>query len=204
MFLILISWYIHFCSVTKNYFENLVRALENGLADVDGNGATFSRATSSKNAAGSSKGRAGRGKAALRTSRTSDDSHWSCDHCSSMNIKSATTCQICNQRRWKFWFPFRNTCCAMATALRLMRGYYTFVIIWWLQYVKRMKGLRHGIKIAILALAEFECVLFCRFLLQAFVTECCNIVDAGDEHKYIGCLRRCLFRFVCWKLIWES
>ncbi|KAI5390687.1 probable E3 ubiquitin-protein ligase ARI7 [Lathyrus oleraceus] len=86
-------------SVTKNYFENLVRALENGLADVDGNGATFSRATSSKNAAGSSKGRAGRGKAALRTSRTSDDSHWSCDHCSSMNIKSATTCQICNQRR---------------------------------------------------------------------------------------------------------
>lgn len=86
-------------SVTKNYFENLVRALENGLSDVDANGASFSKATSSKNAAGSSKGRAGRGKGALRTNRTSDDTHWSCEHCTSVNVKSATTCQICNQRR---------------------------------------------------------------------------------------------------------
>ncbi|KAK4254869.1 hypothetical protein QN277_007948 [Acacia crassicarpa] len=55
-------------SVTKNYFENLVRALENGLSDVDSNGATSSKATSSKNAAGSSsKGRGGRGKGSTRT-----------------------------------------------------------------------------------------------------------------------------------------
>lgn len=40
-------------AVTKNYFENLVRALENGLADVDSEG-TCSK-TSSKGAAGSSK-----------------------------------------------------------------------------------------------------------------------------------------------------
>lgn len=99
-----------FRSVTKNYFENLVRALENGLSDVDANGASFSKATSSKNAAGSSKGRAGRGKGALRTNRTSDDTHWSCEHCTSVNVKSATTCQICNQRRWKCGFSVRNTC----------------------------------------------------------------------------------------------
>ena len=48
--------------MTRNYFENLVRALENGLSDVGSNGAAFSKATSSKNAAGSSKGRSGRGK----------------------------------------------------------------------------------------------------------------------------------------------
>ncbi|CAJ2679045.1 unnamed protein product [Trifolium pratense] len=82
-------------SVTKNYFENLVRALENGLSDVDGNGAVFSKATSSKNAAGSSKGRAAR----MRISRTADDSPWSCEHCTSMNARSLSTCQICNQRR---------------------------------------------------------------------------------------------------------
>lgn len=47
-------------SVTKNYFENLVRALENGLADVDSHGAC-SKTTSSKNA-GVGKGKGGRGK----------------------------------------------------------------------------------------------------------------------------------------------
>lgn len=43
----------------RNYFENLVQALENGLSDVDGHGAC-SRAGSSKNLGG--KGRGGRGK----------------------------------------------------------------------------------------------------------------------------------------------
>ncbi|KAJ4956438.1 hypothetical protein NE237_013221 [Protea cynaroides] len=46
-------------SVTRNYFENLVRALENGLSDVDSHG-TCSRAGSSKSLGG--KGRGGRGK----------------------------------------------------------------------------------------------------------------------------------------------
>jgi ariadne-1 len=82
-------------SVTKNYFENLVRALENGLSDVDGNGAVFSKATSSKNAAGSSKARAAR----MRTSRTGEEGLWSCEHCTSVNARSSSTCQICNQRR---------------------------------------------------------------------------------------------------------
>ncbi|TKY67445.1 E3 ubiquitin-protein ligase ARI7 [Spatholobus suberectus] len=89
-------------SVTRNYFENLVRALENGLSDVDSNGAAFSKATSSKNAAGSSKVRAGRVKGTLRTStssRMNDDNHWSCEHCTYANVKSATTCQMCYQPR---------------------------------------------------------------------------------------------------------
>ncbi|CAM8927986.1 hypothetical protein QQ045_022547 [Rhodiola kirilowii] len=45
-------------SVTRNYFENLVRALENGLSDVDTHG-TSSRAVSSSK---TSKSRGGRGK----------------------------------------------------------------------------------------------------------------------------------------------
>ncbi|KAB5538627.1 hypothetical protein DKX38_016160 [Salix brachista] len=56
-------------SVTRNYFENLVRALENGLSDVDSHG-TCSRTSSSKSlGGGSSRARAGRGKGS--TSRSS-------------------------------------------------------------------------------------------------------------------------------------
>lgn len=52
--------YIPTCnSVTKNYFENLVRALENGLADVTH--AACSKTSSSKNAS-VSKGKGGKGK----------------------------------------------------------------------------------------------------------------------------------------------
>ncbi|OAY37654.1 probable E3 ubiquitin-protein ligase ARI7 isoform X2 [Manihot esculenta] len=53
-------------SVTKNYFENLVRALENGLADVDAHGAC-SKTTSSKNVVNVGKGRGGRGKGNTKT-----------------------------------------------------------------------------------------------------------------------------------------
>nr|AAD24830.1 putative RING zinc finger protein [Arabidopsis thaliana] len=44
-------------SVTKNYFENLVKALENGLADVDSHAACSSKSTSSKSTGCSSKTR---------------------------------------------------------------------------------------------------------------------------------------------------
>ncbi|KAE9600394.1 hypothetical protein Lal_00045480 [Lupinus albus] len=87
-------------SVTRNYFENLVRALENCLSDVDSNGANSSKATSSKNAAGCSK-KGGRGKGTIRasmSSRITDDDLWSCEHCTYANVKSATTCQMCNQQ----------------------------------------------------------------------------------------------------------
>ena len=90
-------------SVTRNYFENLVRALENGLSDVDAHGAS-SRSTSSKNLGGS-KSRNGRGRGASSkpssSSRNVDDSsHWSCEHCTFANVKSATICQMCHNRRW--------------------------------------------------------------------------------------------------------
>ncbi|OWM67416.1 probable E3 ubiquitin-protein ligase ARI7 isoform X2 [Punica granatum] len=90
-------------SVTKNYFENLVRALENGLSDVDSHGAS-SRAASSKNGGGStsSKGRSAKGKVTARagsTSRTDDSGHWSCDRCTFANVKSSAICQMCQTRR---------------------------------------------------------------------------------------------------------
>ncbi|KAL6194207.1 hypothetical protein ACLB2K_035291 [Fragaria x ananassa] len=55
-------------AVTKSYFENLVRALENHLSDVDCH-QTSHRATSSKN--GTSKGKGGRGKESSRAGGSS-------------------------------------------------------------------------------------------------------------------------------------
>uniref|UniRef100_A0A6M2EJG5 RBR-type E3 ubiquitin transferase n=1 Tax=Populus davidiana TaxID=266767 RepID=A0A6M2EJG5_9ROSI len=91
-------------SVTRNYFENLVRALENGLSDVNSHG-TCSRTASSKSlGGGSSRAKASRGKGS--TSRSSgpsrnidDPGHWSCEHCTFANIKPATICAMCQQRR---------------------------------------------------------------------------------------------------------
>lgn len=90
-------------SVTRNYFENLVRALENGLSDVNSHPAC-SRATSSKSlGGGSSKGKNNRGKGTASkssSSRNIDDSgHWSCEYCTFANVKSAIVCQMCQQRR---------------------------------------------------------------------------------------------------------
>ncbi|KAI7741644.1 hypothetical protein M8C21_017653, partial [Ambrosia artemisiifolia] len=84
-------------SVTRNYFENLVRALENGLSDVDAHGAS-SKTSSSKNAAGTSKTKGTKGKGSSKvgtTSRTDDSTGWSCDQCTYMNPRSATSCQMC-------------------------------------------------------------------------------------------------------------
>nr|GEZ17188.1 probable E3 ubiquitin-protein ligase ARI8 [Tanacetum cinerariifolium] len=72
-------------SVTRNYFENLVRALENGLSDVDTHGGTTSRNGGSRSlgGAGSSKSRNSRNKGTAPTGRSSgsrnidDSGHWS-------------------------------------------------------------------------------------------------------------------------------
>jgi ariadne-1 len=87
--------------VTRNYFENLVRALENGLSDVDTNVAC---SKSSMKNGGSSKGRGGRGKAPTTrmggSSKSGDGSiYWSCEQCTYANVKSATRCEMCNQQR---------------------------------------------------------------------------------------------------------
>ncbi|KAL0392493.1 UNVERIFIED_CONTAM: putative E3 ubiquitin-protein ligase ARI7, partial [Sesamum radiatum] len=80
-------------SVTRNYFENLVRALENGLSDVDSQAAC--NKTSSKNVAGSSKAKGG-GKGSSKTGtsvRNMDDSETSKDmqRCTELNSGSYQT-----------------------------------------------------------------------------------------------------------------
>ncbi|KAL0451964.1 UNVERIFIED_CONTAM: putative E3 ubiquitin-protein ligase ARI8 [Sesamum latifolium] len=88
-------------SVTKNYFENLVRELENGLADVDSQAACSK--TSSKNVAGSSKEKGGRGNGSSKIAipiRNADDSgNWACDQCAYLNVRSATACNMCHHGR---------------------------------------------------------------------------------------------------------
>ncbi|KAL1561358.1 putative E3 ubiquitin-protein ligase ari8 [Salvia divinorum] len=88
-------------SVTRNYFENLVRALENGLSDVDSQ--AVCNKMSSKTAAGTSKSKSGRGKGSSKTGtavRNADDSgSWACDKCTYMNARSAAACHVCNHRR---------------------------------------------------------------------------------------------------------
>ncbi|KAH7571288.1 hypothetical protein ACOSP7_013702 [Xanthoceras sorbifolium] len=89
-------------SVTRNYFENLVRALENGLSDVD-TLVPCNRSGSSKSlGGGSSRGRRSKGS----TSRSSgpnkaidDPGHWSCDQCTYANANSAATCAMCQHPR---------------------------------------------------------------------------------------------------------
>ncbi|KAK6136234.1 hypothetical protein DH2020_030023 [Rehmannia glutinosa] len=90
-------------SVTKNYFENLVRALENGLSDVDSD-AVCRQAGSSKNVgSGSGKGRGGKGKGPTSRSNSSrnidDSTHWSCEYCTYANVRSPTVCEMCQQHR---------------------------------------------------------------------------------------------------------
>lgn len=90
-------------SVTRNYFENLVRALENGLSDVDTH-AACSRQGSSKGLGGSNRGRSGKSKGSTSKSSGSnknidDSGHWSCDHCTYANVNSATVCAMCQHHR---------------------------------------------------------------------------------------------------------
>ncbi|KAL3653962.1 putative E3 ubiquitin-protein ligase ari8 [Castilleja foliolosa] len=92
-------------SVTKNYFENLVRALENGLSDVDSDATRNQPGGSSSQNLGSSsssKGRGGKGKGTTSrssSSRNIDDSgRWSCEYCTYANVRSSTVCEVCEQR----------------------------------------------------------------------------------------------------------
>lgn len=65
-------------SVTRNFFENLVRALENGLSDVNSRGACSRMGSSKSLGGGSSRGRSGKGKGSTPRSsgsnRNIDDS----------------------------------------------------------------------------------------------------------------------------------
>ncbi|XP_044499740.1 probable E3 ubiquitin-protein ligase ARI8 [Mangifera indica] len=90
-------------SVTRNYFENLVRALENGLSDVETH-AACSRQGSSKNLVVCNRGRSGKSKGSTSRSsgsnRNIDNSgHWYCDHCTYANVNSTTVCAMCQNHR---------------------------------------------------------------------------------------------------------
>ncbi|KAL5215589.1 hypothetical protein ABZP36_006990 [Zizania latifolia] len=92
-------------SVTRNYFENLVRALETGLNDVGPSTShgTSSKSTTSKTLGGKSK--SGKSRASSTSSKTSgsnravDESNiWACEQCTYANPRSARNCQACNHQ----------------------------------------------------------------------------------------------------------
>eukprot|EP00850_Spirogloea_muscicola_P007257 SM000036S13301 [mRNA] locus=s36:396602:401301:- [translate_table: standard] len=105
-------------SVTRTYFENLVKALENNLADVDNSRSAFGKGAK---AAGASKGKAakhrggglgmsssGRGgggpsfvasRSATGTGASSEEDYWSCEHCTLANPGSMHVCGVCRQPR---------------------------------------------------------------------------------------------------------
>ncbi|XP_010470422.1 PREDICTED: probable E3 ubiquitin-protein ligase ARI8 isoform X1 [Camelina sativa] len=78
-------------SVTKNYFENLVRALENGLSDVSSHIA-YDRTSSLKSLGGKTKG-------STSKASSSDSTLWSCEYCTYVNPRSTTVCQMCEHGR---------------------------------------------------------------------------------------------------------
>ncbi|VAH33681.1 unnamed protein product [Triticum turgidum subsp. durum] len=92
-------------SVTRNYFENLVRALETGLNDV---GPSTSQSTGIKNTTSKSlggKSKTGKNRASAAgsksgsSSRGVDDSNiWTCDQCTYVNPRSAKACQACDHQ----------------------------------------------------------------------------------------------------------
>ncbi|THU70816.1 hypothetical protein C4D60_Mb08t28980 [Musa balbisiana] len=93
-------------SVTRNYFEHLVQALETGLEDVGSSNsqATCSKSSSSKILGNKSKSGkikpAGASSAAGAPSRSMDDGNlWSCDHCTFANPKATNTCHMCEHHR---------------------------------------------------------------------------------------------------------
>ena len=95
-----------FNSVTRNYFENLVRALESGLNDVGplSGQATSSKAVSSKSLG--SKSKSGKNKAPGNASKSGsstrgmdDGNVWACDQCTFANPRSARACQVCDHQQ---------------------------------------------------------------------------------------------------------
>ncbi len=80
-----------------------MRALENGLSDVDITKGGQKSSSSSK-ASGSSKGRGARAKVgasrAGASSRGGDESgHWSCEHCTYANTTPTSACIVCSSHR---------------------------------------------------------------------------------------------------------
>ncbi|RLN04349.1 hypothetical protein C2845_PM13G24270 [Panicum miliaceum] len=85
-------------SVTRNYFENLVQALEAGLEDVRATGqaaGTSSTATSSKKGGTKSKK-----KQHPKPSSDHTDDSWPCERCTYLNLPSVDACTVCEKSRY--------------------------------------------------------------------------------------------------------
>lgn len=89
-------------SVTRNYFENLVRALETGLNDVGPSTSQSTagiKSTTSKNLGGKSKTSKNKASKSGSSSRGVDDSNiWTCDQCTFVNPRSVKACQACDHQ----------------------------------------------------------------------------------------------------------
>ncbi|OAY81546.1 putative E3 ubiquitin-protein ligase ARI8 [Ananas comosus] len=84
-------------AVTRTYFENLVQALENGLEDVSSASQVAGSSTSKSQ---STKGKAGKNKAAkLAVPQISPDDYWACDRCTFNNHPSAKRCEMCSHHQ---------------------------------------------------------------------------------------------------------
>ncbi|KQJ99205.1 probable E3 ubiquitin-protein ligase ARI8 [Brachypodium distachyon] len=86
-------------SITRNYFENLVQALEGGLEDVKYNAeaATSSAATTSKIAG--TKAKATKKQRSGSSSDHSDDT-WPCERCTFLNPNAVDLCSACSKPRY--------------------------------------------------------------------------------------------------------
>ncbi|KAJ3681135.1 hypothetical protein LUZ60_015624 [Juncus effusus] len=85
-------------SVTKNYFENLVRALENGLEDVNPTTSTSQTSTSKNNKGKNGKNKSAKSGSTRSVAGVTDDDHWSCERCTLANPATSDTCQVCSHR----------------------------------------------------------------------------------------------------------
>lgn len=81
-------------SVTRDYFQNLVQALENGLADVDSSGAGNSKGRASAKGK-NSKPKAGSSKDETSSRFVDEDGHWYCGHCTFANTGTSSVCSMC-------------------------------------------------------------------------------------------------------------
>ncbi|KAF2920735.1 hypothetical protein DAI22_08g233700 [Oryza sativa Japonica Group] len=87
-------------SVTRNYFENLVQALEAGLEDVHSTaqGTTSSNATNIPSKKAVTKGKTK--KQLPRTSSDNSDEGWPCERCTFINPSSVDACSVCDKHRY--------------------------------------------------------------------------------------------------------
>ncbi|GAQ91019.1 hypothetical protein KFL_007140020 [Klebsormidium nitens] len=85
-------------TVTRGYFDSLVRDLETGLKSVDGKAAA--EAGTSKSSRSKSKGGKGKGGSSRPKSNMLDEvAYWPCERCTYANPNASIACQMCASPR---------------------------------------------------------------------------------------------------------